>query len=80
MTITYPDDRTCLEPEKTILDEHQALAGRVGVLCRALAKTQLDAREAALGLQELLKIIEDYQSTLSARSDPRGSPPHESGS
>ncbi|MCI0735632.1 MAG: hypothetical protein L0Y50_05085 [Beijerinckiaceae bacterium] len=54
------------------------LAGPVDTLCRALAKPQLDASDAALRLHELLKTIEDYQSALSARRGPRDSPPHTS--
>jgi hemerythrin-like metal-binding protein len=60
MTITYPDNRTRLGHEKTIFDEHRALAEQIETVCSALARTPQDSEEAIVTLQDLLKMAKAH--------------------
>jgi hemerythrin-like metal-binding protein len=60
VTITYPDNRTRLGHEKTVFDEHRALAEQIDAVCCSLARTPQDTEEAIVTLQDLLKMAKAH--------------------
>lgn len=60
MASTYQHHSTNNKPEKTILDQHRALAEQIDIVCRALGKAPLDARQVTVALQELLKVTKAH--------------------
>ncbi|MBO0734857.1 MAG: hypothetical protein J2P49_11205, partial [Methylocapsa sp.] len=78
--MTNPREGLYRLQEKTIREQHQALAGQVDVVCRAFGRTPRNKGEAVAGLHEMLSLAKAhfrYENVLMKITGFSGRPDHE---